>query len=26
VAGSAIFGDEDPARAYGQIATAAEWG
>ncbi len=26
VAGSAIFGDEDPARAYNQIATAAEWG
>ena len=26
VAGSAIFGAEDPARAYNQIATSAEWG
>jgi ribulose-phosphate 3-epimerase len=26
VAGSAIFGSEDPARAYNQIASAAEWG
>ncbi len=26
VAGSAIYGGEDPALAYNQIATAAEWG
>jgi ribulose-phosphate 3-epimerase len=26
VAGSAIFGSEDPAQAYNQIAAAAEWG
>ena len=26
VAGSAVFGAEDPARAYNQIAAAAEWG
>jgi ribulose-phosphate 3-epimerase len=26
VAGSAVFGDEDPAQAYVQIASAAEWG
>ena len=26
VAGSAIFGTDDPAQAYNQIATAAEWG
>jgi ribulose-phosphate 3-epimerase len=26
VAGSAIYGDEDAARAYNQIAAAAEWG
>jgi ribulose-phosphate 3-epimerase len=26
VAGSAVFGAEDPARAYNQIASAAEWG
>jgi ribulose-phosphate 3-epimerase len=26
VAGSAIFGSEDPAEAYDQIARAAEWG
>jgi hypothetical protein len=26
VAGSAVFGAEEPARAYNQIASAAEWG
>jgi ribulose-phosphate 3-epimerase len=26
VAGSAIFGAEDPAQAYNQITRAAEWG
>lgn len=26
VAGSAVFGDADPPRAYNQIASAAEWG
>ena len=26
VAGSAIFGTEDPAQAYSQVAAAAEWG
>jgi ribulose-phosphate 3-epimerase len=26
VAGSAVFGAEDPAQAYNQIASAAEWG
>jgi ribulose-phosphate 3-epimerase len=26
VAGSAIFGADDPAQAYNQIATSAEWG